>query len=125
MYRHFSVVTAMLLATSCTPTPSRVDTHDADIKAIQDDQTQWVKDFDSRDLDKIVSHYSDDAIVIDQGAPPLHGREEAKKLYKEGRKYKAVHTTKGHRRYRCRGGLACKTALTPPEPSSTPKPEEP
>jgi ketosteroid isomerase-like protein len=85
MNRHFCVVTAALLvfATSCTPAPSRVDTHDADIKAIKDDQIQWLKDFDSRDLDKIVSHFSDDAIVIDKGAPPVKGREEAKKLYKD------------------------------------------
>jgi ketosteroid isomerase-like protein len=30
-----------------------------------------------------VSHFSDDAIVIDKGAPPVKGREEAKNLYKD------------------------------------------
>lgn len=85
MNSHFSVVTAALLvlATSCTPISTRLDIHDADIKAIKDDQNQWLKDFDSRDLDKIVSHFSEDAIVIDKGAPPAKGREEAKKLYKD------------------------------------------
>ncbi len=85
MNRHSSVVTATLfvLSTSCAPISSRVEMRDAAIKAIKDDQTQWLKDFDSRDLDKIVSHFSEDAIVIDKGAPPVRGREEAKTLYRD------------------------------------------
>jgi ketosteroid isomerase-like protein len=85
MNSHLTVATVLVLvfATSCTPSASNVGTHDADIKAIRDDQSQWLKDFDSRDLNKIVSHFSDDAIVIDKGAPPVKGREEAKNLYKD------------------------------------------
>jgi ketosteroid isomerase-like protein len=85
MNRHLTVVTAALFvfAMSCAPSSPSVGTQDADIKAIKDDQSQWLKDFDSRDLDKIVSHFSDDAIVIDKGAAPAKGREEAKKLYKD------------------------------------------
>jgi ketosteroid isomerase-like protein len=85
MNRHLIDVIAALLvfAISCTTSSPGVRTQDADVKAIKDDQIQWLKDFDSKDLDKIVSHFSDDAIVIDKGAPPVKGREEAKKLYKD------------------------------------------
>jgi ketosteroid isomerase-like protein len=85
MNHRSSVVTAALVVfvVSCARAPRPRDTHDADVQAIRDDQIQWVKDFDSRALDKIVSHFSEDAIVIDKGAPPVNGREGAKKLYKE------------------------------------------
>ena len=85
MDRHYSVVaTAMLLvlALSCAKT-KQLDTHAADIKAIQADQAQWLTDFNSRDLNKIVSHFAASAIVIDRGVPPAKGPEEAKKLYKD------------------------------------------
>ena len=65
MNSHLTVtIVAVLVTTSCTSSAPKIGTHDADIKAIKDDQSQWLKDFDSRDLDKIVSHFSYDAIVI-------------------------------------------------------------
>jgi ketosteroid isomerase-like protein len=83
--RYSVVATAMLLmfATGCTHKPAQVDTHDADIRALEEDQAQWLKDFNSRSLNRIVSHFADDSIVIDRRVPPAKGRDEVKKLYKD------------------------------------------
>ena len=80
MNRRFYIVTLLAFTASCTKT--QVSTQEADVKAIRDDQAQWLKDFQSRDLDKIVSHYSDDAIIVDDGGPPVRGREAAKNIYR-------------------------------------------
>jgi ketosteroid isomerase-like protein len=75
------VVALIALMAGCTHT--EVSSHDADVRAIRGDQAQWLRDFQAKDLSKIVSHFSDDAIVIDNGQPPLHGGEEARKLYRD------------------------------------------
>jgi uncharacterized protein (TIGR02246 family) len=74
------MIAALAFTVSCTRT--QVSTPDADFKAIQDDQAQWLKDFQSKNLDRIVSHFSDDAIIIDNGGPPVRGREAAKSVYR-------------------------------------------
>ncbi len=66
-------VTAMALTmTACNQTP---DTHDADVKAIQDNETQWNQDFAARDQEKLVAHYTDDGVVMVPGAPPASGKD--------------------------------------------------
>ena len=72
---------SLMFATACVRPSRPVDTQAADRKAIEDDQAQWLADFHSRDVGKIVSHYSDDAVVIETGGPPVKGPQEAKKLY--------------------------------------------
>jgi uncharacterized protein (TIGR02246 family) len=49
------------------------DTHDADIKAINDTEAQWNKDYEARDLEKIAAHYSDDAVLMTPGSPAAKG----------------------------------------------------
>jgi uncharacterized protein (TIGR02246 family) len=49
------------------------DTHDADVKAIKDTETQWNKDFAAKDAVKLVDHYASDAILIAPGMPPSSG----------------------------------------------------
>jgi uncharacterized protein (TIGR02246 family) len=66
-------ITAMALAiTACNKTP---DTHDADVRAIQDDEAQWNQDFVSKDADKLTAHYAEDAILMVPGSPATSGRE--------------------------------------------------
>lgn len=65
-------LTACNQAPAPTPAPN---THDADVKAIQDNETQWVQDFASRDAAKITAHYADDAILMTPGGPPATGKE--------------------------------------------------
>jgi uncharacterized protein (TIGR02246 family) len=56
---------------ACTSQPP--DTHVADVKAIQDTETQWNKDYAAKDASKIIAHYADDAVLIVPGAPSDHG----------------------------------------------------
>jgi uncharacterized protein (TIGR02246 family) len=49
------------------------DTHDADVQAIKDTETQWNQDYAARDADKIVAHYADDAVLITPGMPASNG----------------------------------------------------
>jgi uncharacterized protein (TIGR02246 family) len=56
---------------ACNSQPA--DTHAADVKAIQDTETQWVKDYAAKDTPKIVAHYADDAVLMAPGMPSSHG----------------------------------------------------
>jgi uncharacterized protein (TIGR02246 family) len=69
-----------LMVTACSQTP---DTHDADVKAIQDNETQWNQDFASKDPDKIAAHYADDAILMGPGMPPSSGKDTIRNTLKQ------------------------------------------
>jgi uncharacterized protein (TIGR02246 family) len=58
--------------TACNTTP---DTHDADVKAIQDSEAQWNSDWAAKDTDKILAHYADDAILIVPGTHSVTGKD--------------------------------------------------
>jgi len=55
------------------------DTHDADVKAIQDLESHWNQDYVGKDTAKIASYYADDAVLITPGAPPLVGKDAIQK----------------------------------------------
>lgn len=55
--------------------------HDADVKAIQDNESQWVQDFAAKDVNKIVAHYADDAILMMPGAPPATNHDAIQHLF--------------------------------------------
>jgi len=66
----------LALFTSCTaPPPQQADTHDADVKAIKDTEVQWNKDFEAKDVDKLVAHYTDDAVLMNPGSPSVSGKD--------------------------------------------------
>src|SRR6476620_14651 len=61
------------LLTSCTSaTP---DTHDADVSALKDTEATWVKDAATKDVEKFVAHYTDDASVLLPETPIFTGKE--------------------------------------------------
>jgi uncharacterized protein (TIGR02246 family) len=68
--------------TGCNQAPPAAtappDTHDADVKAISDDEVQANKDWAAKDADKILSHYADDAILMVPGAEAAKGRDAIK-----------------------------------------------
>ena len=61
------------LLTSCTK--STPDTHDADVAALKDTEATWVKDAATKDVEKWVAHYTDDASVLLPDTPILTGKE--------------------------------------------------
>jgi uncharacterized protein (TIGR02246 family) len=56
---------------ACSSQPA--DTHAADVKAIQDTETQWNQDFAAKDASKILAHYADDAVLMTPDMPADHG----------------------------------------------------
>jgi ketosteroid isomerase-like protein len=60
------------LLTACASSPP--DTRDADVLALKDTEAAWVKDAATKDLDKWVAHYTDDASVLLPNTPLLTGK---------------------------------------------------
>jgi len=61
----------------CSDTPAPpADTSAADQKAIKDGETAWVSDWASKDLDKIVGHYADDASVLVPDMPIMKEKSD-------------------------------------------------
>lgn len=71
--------TMMTILVACTAP----DTHDADVKAVKDNEAQWNKDYLSKDLDKVMAHYADDATLMAAGMPVASGKEAIRALLKE------------------------------------------
>ena len=69
-----ALVCAAAVGLSVAGCNQKPDTHDADIKAISDGETQWNADWASRDASKIASHYADDAVLRAPGMEALNGR---------------------------------------------------
>lgn len=67
----------------CNQAPQTSDTHDADVQALKDNEVQWNKDFQAKDVDKLVAHYTDDAVVISPGAPNWSGKDAIRAGLKE------------------------------------------
>ena len=80
MKLRFLAVITILLALGMTgckqaPAPQTSDTHDADVQAIKDNEAQWNKDWQAKDVDKLVAHYTDDAVLMAPGMSPLTGKD--------------------------------------------------
>jgi len=68
---------AALLLAGCAAAPP--DTHDADVKAIKDDEAQWNQQYAAKDVDKAVAHYADNAILMAPGMPVSSGKDAIRK----------------------------------------------
>ena len=68
-----SAIVLVITMTGCNQAPP--DTHDADVKAINDLETQWNKDYAARDGDKIESYYTEDAVLMAPGGPAMNGKD--------------------------------------------------
>ena len=76
-------VSLVLLLTGCSQAPSPAsDMREVDVKAIKADGEQWQKDFAAKDADKLVSHYTDDVVVMNPGQPAIKGKEAARAAMK-------------------------------------------
>lgn len=69
------IVALALGIAACNQAPQTSDTHDADVQAIKDNEAQWNKDFQAKDADRLVAHYTDDAVLMSPGAPPMIGKD--------------------------------------------------
>ena len=69
-----TILCAAIFITLALTGCSQLSSHDAAVKAIQDTEAQWNQDYVSRDVDKIMSHYADDAVVMVPGTPISNGK---------------------------------------------------
>ena len=69
-----------LMATACNKT---ANTHDADVQALKDVETQWNQDYVAKDMDKLVGHYADDAVLMVPGGPSTVGKDAIRSALKQ------------------------------------------
>lgn len=62
-----------LMMSACNQTPA--NTHDADVKAISDTEARWNTDYVSKNPEKIVAYYADDAVLMVPGMPATTGKD--------------------------------------------------
>lgn len=67
----FCAVAVTLAITGCN---QPANTHDADVKAIQDTEVQWNQDIAAKDVGKLVAHYTDDGVLLVCGSPAAVGK---------------------------------------------------
>lgn len=66
-------ITGTMTACNQTPPPAPADTRAADAQAIRDDEAAWVKDWNSKNIDSITSHYASDAVLYINNMPAMNG----------------------------------------------------
>ena len=66
---------ALTLA-ACNPAPPAApDTHDADVKAISDTEAQANQAWATKDAEKVMVFYADDAVLMTPGMEAVHGKD--------------------------------------------------
>lgn len=76
----FPITAALAVMTAgCNETAPVTSNPNADIQAIKDIEAQWNKDFAAKDADKLVAHYSDDAVLMNPGSPASVGKDAIRK----------------------------------------------
>jgi uncharacterized protein (TIGR02246 family) len=67
-------VAVILSGCAQAPPPAPPDTRDADAKAIRETEETWNKDWAAKDVNKIASHYADDATLLPPGMAGMNGK---------------------------------------------------
>ena len=83
---NLSLAAVLILAAALIPGAMLIaaaGAHDAQILEIKATEARWNHEFESRDLEKMLAHYIDDATVIAPGMPPFHGKEAIRSMLKE------------------------------------------
>ena len=73
-------------AAACSKSAQSSGASDADSvkQAVKADEKKWNADFKSKDIEGLLSHYSDDAYFVAPGVKPASGSTEIRKAYAEG-----------------------------------------
>jgi len=72
----FGIALLVAMAPGCS---RRVDTQ-ADAQAIRDMETEWNQDFMARNVERLVSHYAEGAVLMAPGMPPAAGKAGIRKV---------------------------------------------
>lgn len=79
-FRAISLLLLLLLAASCQ-TQTAGDTHATDEAALRNIDSEWSKAAGARDVDKTVSYYAADAVVMPPNIPALTTKEAIRGLW--------------------------------------------
>jgi len=71
------------LAALCLAAYSQTAGRPADEQALKDNEAQWNGEFAAKDLEKLVAHYADNAVLMATGMPSSSGRDQIRKTLKE------------------------------------------
>lgn len=75
-------IALLTFALACQPQTSQTpDTRAADEAAIKDFDAQWSNAASAKDLDKMLSYYADDAIVLQPNGPMLNSKDAIRKVW--------------------------------------------
>jgi uncharacterized protein (TIGR02246 family) len=69
-----------MTACSNAPAPS-ADTRAADVQAVKDVEAAWIKVIQSKDLEKSLSYFADDAVGLYSGMAALNGKQALKEAF--------------------------------------------
>ena len=70
----FCTVAALGL-TAC----GQADNRQADAQALKDNEAQWNRDYASKDVEKVLAHYADNAVLMAPGMPAASGKDAVRK----------------------------------------------
>jgi uncharacterized protein (TIGR02246 family) len=79
MKRIAALLGASILALMTAACGTSANIHDADVKAVKDNETQWNQDWAAKDPDKIANHYSNDAVLMVPGSLAVSGKDAIEK----------------------------------------------
>jgi uncharacterized protein (TIGR02246 family) len=78
------LVAAVILLSGCAQSPNAPADHRAgDGRTIRDLEIAWNRDFTTSDVERLVSRYSDDAVLMLPNLPPATGKEAIRDALKQ------------------------------------------
>jgi uncharacterized protein (TIGR02246 family) len=70
-------------AVLCLTAYSQTGGRTAEQQALRDLEVRWNQELVSKDFEKVVAHYAEDAVLISPGMPSLSGRDQIRKFMRE------------------------------------------
>ena len=77
----FFLSVLLISSLAACQTQTAADTRAADETALRNRDNEWSKAASRKDVDKTVSYYADDAVVMPPNSPPLSGKEPIRSLW--------------------------------------------
>lgn len=75
-------IACLSLVALCLAGYSQTSGRPADVQALKDNEARWNREWEARNLDKIVAHYTDISILMATGFPSTSGLDNIRKLLK-------------------------------------------
>jgi len=71
------------LAALCVAAYSQTGNRPEDVQALKDNEARWNREYAAKDIEKVVAHYADNAVLMAPGMPAVSGRDAIRKMLKE------------------------------------------